>query len=329
MRLMVTGGAGYIGSHAVRRLLQGGHEVLVVDDLSRGNRSAVPAEVELAVLNLANRRAVAEALKSFGCEAVVHFAALAYVGESVEKPLEYHRGNVATTLSLLEAMGDAGVEKLVFSSSCATYGTAETLPLTEDCPQRPINPYGWTKLYCEQMIRDFAAVRPAFSYLALRYFNVAGASLDGSLGEDHRPETHLVPNVLLTALGRRPKLTILGNDYPTPDGTCVRDYIHVEDVAEAHRLALEMLHPGMVGAFNLSNGRGYSNLEIVQAAEKLVGKPIPVEFAPRRPGDPPTLFASAEKFHRATGWTPARSDLGTILRTAFDWFSRHPNGYDR
>ena len=256
----------------------------------------------------------------------MHFAALAYVGESVEQPLMYNNNNTFGTLSVLKAVSEANVKRFVFSSTCATYGEPEKMPIREDTPQVPINPYGWSKLFSERMLRDYAVVTPDFSCVALRYFNVAGSAADGSLGEHHDPETHLIPVILQTALGKRDKVVIFGEDYQTPDGTCIRDYIHVEDLVEAHELAMKRLSPGF-RAYNLGIGHGYSVREIIQAASDVVGRPIPVGSGQRRPGDPPSLYADASKIERELGWKARRTDIRATIESAWRWFQAHPDGY--
>jgi UDP-glucose-4-epimerase GalE len=326
MRILVTGGAGYIGSHAVRLFLSRGHDVWVYDNLSAGHRRAVPPE-RLLVGDLNEVQRLDHALLLHRIEAVVHFAAFAYVGESVRDPGKYYQNNLVNTLHLLECVRRHQVGRFVFSSTCATYGVPQRVPITEDEPQRPINPYGAGKLAVERALADYA---PAYGlgYAALRYFNAAGASPDGSIGEDHDPETHLIPLVLDVALGRRPHLEVFGTDYPTPDGTCVRDYIHVDDLAEAHLLALEALRPGQGLHYNLGIGRGYSVREVVRTAEEVTGKPVAVKEGPRRPGDPSVLVASPEKVQRELGWRPRYTELRPILETAWNWQRTHPRGYD-
>src|SRR5215216_4075064 len=293
MRILVTGGAGYIGSHAVRTLSARGHDVWVYDSLIYGHRAAVPAE-RLVVGDLRDADVVDHALLIHRIEAVVHFAAYCYVGESVTDPAKYYLNNVGNSLTLFERMRRHGVKKVVFSSTCATYGTPDNVPMTEDNPQRPINPYGRTKLMIEQAMADYAAAY-GWGCTALRYFNASGAAADGSIGEDHDPETHLIPLVIQAATKKRAHIEVFGTDYPTPDGTCVRDYIHVEDLAEAHLLALENLVPGSGAAFNLGTGRGYSVKELIEACRRITGREIQVRFGARRDGDPPELVAAPQK----------------------------------
>jgi UDP-glucose-4-epimerase GalE len=326
MRILVTGGAGYIGSHAVRHFLAKGHDVWVYDNLSMGHRAAVPAD-RLIVADLADIPRLDQALVAHQIEAVVHFAAFAFIGESVRDPGKYYQNNLVNTLTLMECLRRNRITKFVFSSTCATYGTPERVPMTEETPQQPINPYGVGKLAVERALADYA---PAYGwgFAALRYFNAAGASADGRIGEDHDPETHLIPLVLQTALGQRPDIEVFGTDYSTPDGTCIRDYIHVEDLAEAHLLALEKLQPGRGLYYNLGIGRGYSVREVIRTCETVTGKSIPVRYGPRRPGDPPALVAASEKAHRELGWRPRYSDLQAIVETAWQWHRTHPKGYN-
>jgi UDP-glucose 4-epimerase len=325
MRILVTGGAGYIGSHAVRLFLARGHDVWVYDNLCYGHRAAVPAE-RLIVADLAEEQRLDQVLLRHRIEAVVHFAAFAYVGESVRDPGKYYRNNLVNTLGLMECMRRHGIGRMVFSSTCATYGVPDRVPITEDEKQRPINPYGHGKLAVEWVLADYAAAY-GWGYAALRYFNAAGASPDGSIGEDHDPETHLIPLVLQTALGQRPHIEVFGKDYPTLDGTCIRDYIHVDDLAEAHLLALEKIQAGEGLRLNLGIGRGYSVREVIRTAEAVTGKTIPVKEGPRRPGDPPALVASAEKARQLLGWSPRYTELRAIVETAWNWHRTHPRGY--
>jgi UDP-glucose-4-epimerase GalE len=325
MRILVTGGAGYVGSHSVRLFLARGHDVWVYDNLSMGHRQAVPAE-RLLVGDLNEVHRLDQALVEHRIEAVVHFAASAYVGESVRDPGKYYQNNLVNTLNLMECLRRLGVWRFVFSSTCATYGVPLHVPITEDEPQKPINPYGATKLAVERALADYAAAY-GWGYAALRYFNASGASPDGSIGEDHEPETHLIPLTLLAAAGRIPRLEVFGTDYPTPDGTCVRDYIHVDDLAEAHLLALHRLEPGKGLCYNAGTGRGYSVREVIRTAEDVTGKPVPVLEGPRRPGDPPALVAASERIQRDLGWKPRYADLRPIIETAWNWHRRHPRGY--
>lgn len=325
MRVLVTGGAGYIGSHAVRALLRAGHEVVVLDDLSTGHRAAVDPGARLVVADLRDRGALCEALA--GTDAVVHFAARSVVGESVRAPLDYWDVNVTGSLALLRAMAEQGVRRLVFSSTAATYGIPERMPITEDVPQRPINPYGASKLAVERAIRDLLDADPRWSAAILRYFNVAGCAADGSLGEDHQPETHLVPLVLQAAAGRRPHVTLFGTDYDTPDGTCIRDYVHVEDLVAAHLVALDALRPGELRVHNVGIGRGYSVREVVASVRRVTGRDFEVREGPRRPGDPPRLVTDPSSLVAELGWRPRYTDLDAIVRTAWAWALAHPAGY--
>jgi UDP-glucose 4-epimerase len=326
MRILVTGGAGYIGSHAVKLFLSRHHDVWIYDNLSFGHRGAVPAE-RLIVGDLAQTERLDQVLVERRIEAVVHFAAFAYVGESVTNPAKYYQNNLVNTLTLLEAMYRHRVNKIVFSSTCATYGIPAVVPITESEKQHPINPYGNTKLAVEKALADYATAHD-WGFAALRYFNAAGAAPDGSIGEDHKPETHLIPLVIQAIMGQRPAVEVFGTDYDTPDGTCIRDYIHVDDLAEAHLLALETLGPDKHLRYNLGTGRGYSVREVIRVAEEVTGKKCPVKEGPRRAGDPPMLVASAEKVYRELGWRPRYTDLKTIVETAWNWHRQHPHGYD-
>jgi UDP-glucose 4-epimerase len=324
MRLLVTGGAGYIGSIVTRQLLDADHEVTVLDDLSRGHRAAVPADAELALVDLLDGAAVARTLDGRGFDAVLHFAALALVPESVTNPERYWRVNVGGTLNLLDAMRGAGVRRLVFSSTCAVYGEPAETPISEATPRLPTNPYGASKLAVDTMIGHDAAAH-GLGAVSLRYFNVAGAS--GELGEDHDPETHIVPNVLRVALGQSEHAPVYGTDYPTDDGTAVRDYIHVEDLGRAHLLALDGARPGEHRIFNLGNGAGFSVRQVVEAARAVTGHEIPTVDAGRRPGDPPVLVAASERIRTELGWEPQKPELDTIIADAWEWTRAHPSGY--
>jgi UDP-glucose 4-epimerase len=340
MKIMVTGGAGYIGSHAVLRLIEDGHDVVVLDNLYRGHAQALDA-IESATdstltrlnLDLAETDLIAEALKAERVEAVMNFAALAYVGESVTEPLVYYRNNTAGVVSLLEAMRSAGVRRLVHSSTCATYGEPppERIPIAEDTPQSPINPYGWSKLFVEQVLRDEAAADPDFAFAALRYFNVAGSDPQGRIGEDHEPETHLIPVLLNTALGQRDSATIFGTDYDTPDGTCIRDYIHVADLIDAHVTVMHALDPRKPSHremfFNLGTGQGLSVRQIINAVKEVTGIDFTVHQGGRRPGDPPSLYADPRKIREALGWEASITDATTMVQHAWAWFREHPEGY--
>jgi UDP-glucose-4-epimerase GalE len=320
-----VGGAGYIGSHAVRWLGRQGHDVWAFDNLSTGHAAAVPVD-RLIVGNLGNREQIEAALRQHRPEAVLHYAAFCYVGESVKEPEKYWHNNVVNALHLLAAMRSAGVRKFVFSSSCATYGIPKAMPMTEAEGQQPINPYGRTKLVIEWALADYAAAY-GLGYAALRYFNASGASPDGDLGEDHDPETHLIPLALQVALGQRSHLEVFGTDYPTPDGTCIRDYIHVDDLAEAHALALAKLRPGQGLQCNLGIGKGYSVRDVIRVCEQVSGRPIAVKEGPRRAGDPAELVADAAKARRELGWQPRYASLEAIVETAWRWHKGRPRGY--
>ena len=323
MKLLVTGGAGYIGSVVAAQLLGAGHEVVVLDNLARGHRGALPAGSALVEADLEDASATGAALAD-GFDAVLHFAALALVAESVAHPERYWRTNLGGTLNLLDAMRVAGVERLVFSSTCATYGDPDTIPIAEEAPERPTNPYGASKLAVDRMISDHCAAH-GLGAVSLRYFNVAGAV--GPHGEDHDPETHVVPNVLRVALGQREHVDVYGTDYPTPDGTAVRDYIHVEDLATAHLLALDAIGPGRHAILNLGNGAGFSVNQVVETARRVTGHPIPTVEAPRRPGDPPELVAASERIRDELSWAPRKPALEEIVADAWAWHQAHPDGY--
>ncbi len=327
MNIVVTGGAGYIGSFITRQLCEGGHNVVVVDNLCKGHAAAVDGRARLVRADFGDAAAMGELFAAESVEAVVHMAAFSLVGESVEKPAKYYQNNVVNTMNLLGAIVDAGVGRVVFSSTAAVYGEPDKWPITEEFPTEPINPYGRTKLVVEQTLADWTAACP-LGAVSLRYFNVAGGLGDGTLGEDHDPETHLIPIVLAAAAGRRDNITIFGDDYPTPDGTCVRDYIHVLDLTDAHVRAIEAVTPGALKVFNLGNGAGFSVKQVIEAAERVVGHPIPTQMGQRRAGDPPTLVASSEKIGRELGWQPARPDIDTIIADAWAFHESHPDGYD-
>lgn len=325
MKILVVGGAGYVGSHACRYLDRAGHEVWILDNLSRGHREAVLSG-RLIVGDAGDIPFVTRCLKEHQIEAVMHFAAFALVGESVSDPAIYYQNNVVATLNLLEAMRSAGVSKFVFSSTTATYGEPDQVPIPETTPQNPINPYGFTKLVIEKALADYANAY-GLGYAALRYFNAAGAHPDGDLGEDHDPESHLIPIVLQVALGQRSHVTVFGNNYPTSDGTCIRDYIHVEDLATAHLLALERLRPGKGLCLNLGTGHGNSVQEVIEACRLVSGHPIPLRIGDRRPGDPAKLVADARLAQATLGWKPRYVEIAEIVATAWKWHQSHPRGY--
>ncbi len=325
MRILVTGGAGYIGSHTVKWLLANGHQVTVYDNLSLGHRAAVPAEI-LVEGDLKDVDHLDQVLVGHQIDSVIHFAANSLVGESVTHPAKYYQNNLLNSLNLLERVRRHGIQRFVFSSTCATYGVPDAVPITEAQTQLPINPYGNTKLAFEKMLSDYA---PAYNigFAALRYFNASGASPDGTIGEDHTPESHLIPIVLQVALGKRPHVEIFGTDYPTPDGTCIRDYIHVDDLASAHLLALEKIVPGMGRFYNVGIGNGYSVREVIQTVEAVTGKKIAVKEGPRRAGDPPSLVAGSDLVRKELGWKPNYTELRSIVESAWNWHKKHPTGY--
>ncbi len=319
--ILVTGGAGYIGSHAVKALIGAGYEVIVLDNLVYGHRELVEEvlKVELIVGDISDRPLLDKLFASRNIAAVMHFSAYAYVGESVTDPAKYYRNNVIGTITLLEAMIAASIKQFVFSSTCATYGVPHTVPITEDHPQNPINPYGATKLMVERILQDFD-VAYGLKSVYFRYFNAAGADPTGLLGEDHNPETHLLPLVLMAALGKRDSVAIFGTDYPTPDGTCIRDYIHVTDLADAHILGLEyLINGGDTSVFNLGNGQGFSVKEAIDTAKIVTGREIKVVMSDRRPGDPPILVGSSNKARNILGWEPKYPALKEILTHAWKW----------
>jgi len=324
--ILVVGGAGYIGSHMCKYLANNGYTPIAFDNLVYGHRQAVKYGPFIEG-SIGDSKLIRHVFSEYQIAAVMHFAAFCYVGESVREPAKYYRNNVADTLNLLEAMVERNVNNFIFSSSCATYGEPVEIPITEQHPQNPINPYGKTKFMVEQILDDFKDAYGLES-VCLRYFNAAGADPDGELGEDHEPETHLIPLVLQTALGQRAEIDIFGDDYPTKDGTCIRDYIHINDLSQAHFLALEKLlngHPG--GKYNLGNGNGYSVKEVIKVARNVTGETIPSKNVERRPGDPAMLIGSSEKAVKELGWKPQFPNLDTIIETAWKWHRDHPEGY--
>lgn len=326
MKLFVTGGAGYVGSHCVRCLLDAGHEVVVFDSLVSGHRKAVDPRARLVQGDLADTPALTRCLRDERPDGVLHFAAFIDVGESVRDPVKYYRNNICNSVSLLDAMQRADVRRMVFSSTCATYGYPTELPLTEEQPQIPINPYGRTKLAIEWLLRD-AAEAWGLGAVALRYFNASGAAADGTIGEDHRPETHLIPLILQVPLGQREFIQVFGTDYPTSDGSCVRDYIHVEDLSAVHERAITRIEGPGLQAYNVGTGNGYTVLEVIAAARTVTGHGIPIRIGPRRPGDPPELFANADRAKRQFGWEPRYRTIEAIVGSAWRWHSAHPHGY--
>ena len=321
MNVFVTGGAGYIGSICVEEMLNAGHRITVFDNLTEGHRSAVDARASFILGDLSDQELITRAIIEAKAEAVMHFAANALVGESMTNPGKYFGNNVGNGVKLLNACVGAGVKKFVFSSTCATYGPPDRVPMTEDLPQRPINPYGESKLMFERILQWYQELH-GLEFVALRYFNAAGAT--EQFGEHHRIETHLIPNVLRVALGQATQCEIYGTDYPTPDGTCIRDYIHIVDLAQAHILALAA---GRQGFYNLGNGDGYSVREVIEMCEKVSGKKIPAVEKPRRPGDPPKLVAAADKARRELGWNPKLPKIEDIVTSAWRWHVKHPTGY--
>ncbi len=325
MKILVTGGAGYVGSACLRYLVGHGYDATAFDNVSKGHREAVP-EGRLIVGDVNDTNAVFAALRDTNAEAVMHFAAATTVNESVVDPAEHYRNNIGGTMSLLDAMRAAGVKRLLFSSTCATYGLNPTIPMTEESAQDPCSPYARTKLTVEWMIQDFAAAY-GLGFVLLRYFNAAGASPDGQFGEDHDPETQLIPLVLQVPLGQREKLLVFGDDYPTPDSTCVRDYIHVDDLAEAHRLAIQVTGPGDSRVYNVGTGTGCSVTEVIHACESVTGHSIQWEVVGRRPGDAPALVADPRKLMTELSWRPRHTDIEQIVKTAWCWHRSHPGGY--
>ena len=327
MNVLVIGGAGYIGSHCVLQLQLAGHRPVVLDNLVFGHRQAFSTETPFYEGDLGNSALTSEIFKKEKIDIVMHFAAFAYVGESVQDPLKYYRNNVAQPISLIETMLNCGVKKFIFSSSCATYGVPQRLPITEDMPQEPINPYGQTKLILENLLKSVADAN-GLSFASLRYFNAAGAAEDGSIGEDHDPETHLIPLAISAALGRLPQLQIFGTDYPSPDGTCLRDYIHVDDLCRAHIAAFPKLEEtGQTLFYNLGTGSPTSVREVISAVETVSGRTVPVEETHRRPGDPPELYADSSKAQNELDWKIQYPDIESIVRTAWKWHESHPEGF--
>jgi UDP-glucose 4-epimerase len=343
MRVLVTGGAGYIGSHACKRLLEDGHHTVAVDDLSRGHRApmdllaaAHPGAFAFEQCTLGDRLRVKALLDEHNIDTVMHFGALAYVGESVERPLRYYHNNIISAISMLEAIecADHPIERFIFSSSCATYGDPpeDLIPVPETCPQSPTSPYGRTKHQFEQILLDYAHWRRAndrpLALTMLRYFNVAGADTTGVLGEDHDPETHLIPIAIQCALGQRDHMSIFGTDYPTPDGTNIRDYVHVDDLVDAHIRAMERVKPGQSEPYNVGIGKGASVREVIDAVKRVSGSDFEIREAPRRPGDAIALYADPSKIRSELGWSARITDLDEIVRSAYDWMKVHPKGYD-
>jgi UDP-glucose 4-epimerase len=326
MNILVVGGAGYVGSHTVRHLLENDEQVWVYDNLSRGHAKSIPADC-LIEGNLTDRPKLIQVMRDKEIEAVMHFAAFALVNESVNHPAMYYQNNVLATLELMEAMRATGVWRFVFSSTTATYGDVAKIPISENTLQLPINPYGFTKLVIERALEDYAKAY-GFGAACLRYFNAAGAAVDGTIGEDHVPESHLIPIVLQVALGQREKVSVFGTDYPTPDGTCIRDYIHVDDLATAHLAALRMLEPNQVLKMNLGTGRGTSVKEVIEACRKVTGHAIPCDYGPRREGDPPALVADSSYAQRTLDWKPQHTNIESIVKSAWNWHRSHPHGYE-
>ncbi|MDR1498035.1 MAG: UDP-glucose 4-epimerase GalE [Puniceicoccales bacterium] len=327
MNILIIGGAGYVGSHCTRQVIKAGHRPVVLDNLVLGHRQAVPPQVPFYHSDLADQATVRHVLRHEKIDIVMHFAAFTNVGESVSNPVLYYKNNVAKTLALLETMMEENVLKFIFSSTAAVYGIPQTIPITEAAPTAPINPYGQTKLDCENLIASLAHAH-GLSSAIFRYFNACGAAENGSIGEAHTPETHLIPNAIRANLGIAPPVNIYGTDYPTPDGTCLRDYVHVDDLARAHIAAFDKLdRPGTLLRFNLGNGRPNSIYEIIQTIEKISGKKTPVIVSARRPGDPPELCADATAARTQLNWRPCYDNIEIIIKTAWTWHISHPNGF--
>lgn len=328
MNILVTGGAGYIGSHTVRLLEKEGHQVVVYDNLVKGHKAAIKGSIFVEG-SIFDSKLLTDTIKKYSISSVVHFAAFSLVGESIDKPRDYYYNNVGGTLNLLNVMLDNGVKKLVFSSTAAVYGEPKEVPILEDTPKNPTNVYGRTKLIMENVMADYSKAY-GLNYIALRYFNACGADIAGDIGEDHQPETHLIPLILQACLGKTSGIKIFGDDYPTKDGTCVRDYIHVTDLAQAHFLALKALYEGHgSGVYNLGNGNGFTVKEIIEAAEAVTGMTIPKEVIARRSGDPAILVASSEKIKAKLSWKPEYTDIKDIIGTAWRWHQRNPDGFTR
>jgi UDP-glucose 4-epimerase len=325
MKILLTGGAGYVGSACLRWLLKAGHDPIAYDNMAEGNRASIPAD-RLIVGDILDREALTRTLKDRGIEAVMHFAALAIVPLSITQPEEYWRVNVMGTKSVLDSMRDAGVKKVLFSSSAATYSFDTPMPITETSPQLPQTPYGTTKLACEFIIKDYARGY-GISYGVLRYFNAAGADVDGRCGEDRRIETHLIPLILQTAVGKRDKVLLYGGDWPTEDGSCVRDFVHTDDLGQAHQLAVEALGPGKGLVYNVGSGSGTTVLQVLKACEAAAGRPINHEIVDRRPGDPAVLVASSDKLRSELGWKPRYPQIGQIVDSAWRWHKGHLEGF--
>lgn len=348
MSIMVTGGAGYIGSHAVQRLVADGHRVVAIDNLFRGHQQAIErlaataaGRLSFVCADVGDRDLMARIITEHRVHTVMHFAALAYVGESVTEPLRYYRANSAAALGLLEAIDathavpHGGVAKFVFSSTCASYGepASDQIPIRETCPQSPINPYGWSKFHTERMLMDYCNMRRLaghrFSIACLRYFNVAGSDPAGIIGEHHEPETHIIPVALQAVLGQREAFTVFGTDYPTPDGTCIRDYVHVVDLIDAHVSVMNALRPGEERIYNLGIGNGFSVRQVLDSVRRVTGKEFNIKEGPRRAGDPPELYADPRRIREELGWKARFTDLDSIVETAWKWFKAHPRGYSR
>ena len=327
MNVLVVGGAGYIGSHCVRQLQAGGFRAVVLDNFVYGHRAALSSDTPVYEGDLGDRKILGRLFEEEAIDVVMHFAAFAYVGESVQKPLKYYHNNLAQPIALLEEMIERGLNRFIFSSSCSTYGEPDEFPITEDTPRRPINPYGQTKLGLELLLRSLARAH-GFSFATFRYFNAAGASADGAIGEDHDPESHLIPLAIGAAQGARPPLQVFGTDYPTPDGTCLRDYVHVEDICQAHIDIIARLNsPGKEYFYNLGTGNPTSVREVIGTVASVSGKKVPFVEVERRPGDPPVLYADASKARKELGWTPRYAEIRSIVETAWRWHRSHPRGF--